>query len=82
MIKSPVSRLSDVARQLLPGQRFMFDQPDGRSFAAVWPNPRWPQPDDHLEPHQRAASWADGLDQRGKSRLFCTHGTAVQLPVC
>lgn len=61
MIDPPIARLSCIARQLLPGQRFMFDQPDGRSFASIWPNPQWPNPDDYLQPADRAARWAERL---------------------
>lgn len=64
MISPPVVRLSTIARQLLPGQRFMFDQPDGRTFAAIWPNPQWPTPDDYLTPADRAARWAERLGVR------------------
>lgn len=55
----PRLRLSIIAEDMQPGQQYRTDQPDARTFAQVFPNPRYPEPDDDfVGPGDRAMDWA------------------------
>lgn len=54
----PVVRLSIIASEMKPGQRYNVAAPDSRDILQVWPNPHWPEPDDDFAtPHERMADW-------------------------
>lgn len=39
------------------------------TFRTFWPNPRWPNTDDHLEPEERARRWLAARGMKGRENF-------------